>query len=76
MRHIFILVQLILKVAHLEDYMAFLDRIQLDEATEKSGMTWFNIVPAQKCCIFNCNFYFIWKMFCWKIKPKYAKQTF
>ena len=39
MRHIFILVQLILKVAHLEDYMAFLDRIQLDEATEKFGMT-------------------------------------
>ena len=76
MRHIFILVQLILKVAHLEDYMVFLDRIQLDEATEKFGMTWLNIVPAQTCYIFNCNFYSICEMFCWKIKPKYAKQTF
>ena len=36
MRHIFILVQLILKVAHLEDYMAFLDRIQLDATIETS----------------------------------------
>ena len=39
MRHIFIRVDLILKVAHLEDYMVFLDRIQLDEATEKFCMT-------------------------------------